>query len=1197
MIPCLSHFEIETLLNSDDEAPSEVREHLDSCDTCLTRMQQVLIGGNREGAKTATEDAQGSVGPESPPNVPGYVFEQVIGFGGMGSVWKAVQQSPRRTVAVKFIRGKSTDRAALDRMKQEADAAARLQHQNVVTLYEFREDPIAGPFLTMEYVPGGTLADRMQAGPCDPVKACELVRCLAEAVGFANSRNVIHRDLKPTNILLAEDGTPKISDFGIARLQDEESASKAEIIGTPHYMAPEQARGEPVDGRADVYSLGVILFEMVTGQTPFIGDTVAAVLLSVQRTEPPRAGRLRAGIPKAVETICEKCLQRDPDRRYASAFELAVDLDRFLTGRPILAMPVSRLYRCFMWVKRNKSKAAALALAACILIVFSPLAISLWLTAENESQKRSTAESNRKTAQDYASAAILVQPSEDDFDPVQKKVRLQTPWFKPIERTLDDLKKFQPTLGENNNTKAIGWLILVTEAKQAAMLGNWDKANEKYKQTSIEINRMSTSPDPFAGKDYLRILHAQLLVERSVILRNLEQFEQAEESARTALLELNAAGDIGDQIERKRLRRDGLLEQLRSLRFMSQHEKASKVSPEVVRLSEELAQSPGETEDVSFLGQCLLHCSQQPGPNTSKKVIKDFAERSLSAHLRVHRSYRTLLQPTYQTAEAYVHLSRVCKNDGDLDEALKNAQLAKETLALLQSSSSDYSEIPHLELAILILFSQIHHLNGDNQKSLQYAAESVKKVEALLKESSASTFIRTDSAEAYYSLADAQARNNLLAESEASLVRVIQDLGLLSDVAKSKPLAVLATANARLELAELRRKMGRLEASQQAAQEALKALKKWLDSTLASSDDRRNILSPLQRMILPNPLLSPPQQVTAADLFLALATECNRNGSLQDKADVFLATASLLRGISLIAVNRHDDAYQQIGESVRRLDSFAKKSISDPEDLRALGRIYHFNARSFQRLGRTSEWAETDRKAIAIRRTLCKLRPNDFDSGDALAYSLGLLGDSLFPYGGQEGQDAYSEAIKIWDDLEDRHPKASVTQVDRAIVLDRLAHYQIEYDQFEQAEKTLNLASQHHLLGKEKEPKAENLQSGLIGHHFHFARLRAKQGDHAGCHENVTELIKAGGRQKMPNFEAAVLLCWCSKIAEEDSKLTPEERTKLSLQFSNEAVERLGISIEAGYDNSTSIESNSLLRRLSERADFQRVMKQLKSKK
>ena len=1197
MIPCLSHLEIETLLNSDDEAPSDVREHLDSCETCLTRMQQVLMGGNRDGAKAASQDGQTSIDPESPPEVPGYVFDKVIGFGGMGSVWKAVQQSPRRTVAVKFIRGKSTDRNALDRMKQEADAAARLQHQNVVTLYEFRDDPVAGPFLTMEFVPGGTLADRMQVGPYDPVKACELVRRLAEAVGFANSRNVVHRDLKPTNILLAEDDTPKISDFGIARLQDEELASNAEIIGTPHYMAPEQARGETVDGRADVYSLGVILFEMVTGQTPFIGDTIAAVLLAVQRTEPPRARRLRPGVPKAVETICEKCLQRDPDRRYASAFELAGDLDRFLTGRPILAMPVSRFYRGLMWAKRNKAKSAALALAACILIVFSPLAVFLWLTAENESQKRSTAESNTKTAQDYSLAAILVQPSKDDFDPVQKKARLQTSWFRPIEDTLEDLKKLQPTFGDTTESKAISWLVLATEAKQAAMLGNWEKADAAYLQTIDEINQLRTSPSSFTGKDYLVILQAQLLVERSVIQRNLEQFKQAEESARTALIELDAAGNVGDEVDRKRIRRDGLLEQLRSLRFMSDHKRAEKVAIKVVELSEELAQSPGKTEDISFLGECLLLCSQQPGPNDTKQAIKDFAERSLSAHLRVHRSYPTLLQPTYQTAEAYLHLSRVNKNDGELGEALKNAQLALNTFDLLKSSSSDYYEIPRLELTITVLFSQVHHLHGDNERSLQYAADAVAKVEPLLKEASASPFIRSDSAEAYCSLANAQLRNNLLTDSEASFVRAINDLGLLSEAAKSNPRAVLATANVRLDLAELRRKMGRIEASQQIAQETFAALKKWLDFTPSSAEDRRSILIPLERLILPFPLLIPAEQVKATDLFTQLATESDRHGVLQDKSDLVLATASLLRGISLVEAHRHDDAYQQLTDCIRRLDTFAKTPISDPEVLGLVGRAYFFNARSFQRLGRTFEWAETDRKAISVRRKVCELKPKDFNSWDALAYSLGFLGDALFPNGGQEGEDAYTEAIKIWDDLEDQNPKAFVTQINRGISLDRLASYQTEKDQFELAEQTFERAAMRHELAREKEPKVDNLQSGLIGHHYEFARLRAKQGDHVRCHENVAEMLKAGGRQKMPNYNAAVLLCWCSEIAEGDAKLTPEERAKQADQYSMEAVERLGISIDAGYDNSAAIESNSLLRRLSERADFQRVMKRIKPRK
>lgn len=306
---CLTPAQIRTLLSADGDTPPEAASHLNACVACQRRMQQWLVGGTQAVTGSAA-DTPAAVDMTT-PSVPGYSFETVIGVGGMGAVWKAVQHLPNRTVAVKFLRGAAANADALDRFRREANAAARLQHPNVVTLYEFRDDPLAGPFLTLEYVAGGTLADRMLGGPAAPVEACRLVRTLAEAVGFANSRGVVHRDLKPANVLLAEDDTPKVADFGIARLQDADAAP-GEVAGTPRYMAPEQARGEAVDARADVYALGVILFELVTGQTPFLGETPAEVLLAAERTEPPRARQLRPGVPKAVETVCEKCLRRAP---------------------------------------------------------------------------------------------------------------------------------------------------------------------------------------------------------------------------------------------------------------------------------------------------------------------------------------------------------------------------------------------------------------------------------------------------------------------------------------------------------------------------------------------------------------------------------------------------------------------------------------------------------------------------------------------------------------------------------------------------------------------------------------------------------------------------------------------------------------------------------------------------------------------
>jgi hypothetical protein len=273
--------------------------------------------------------------------VDGYEILGPLGSGGMGIVYHARQVPLDRPVALKMIlAGAHAGRHQLARFRFEAEAIARLQHPHIVQVFEAGERD-GWPYLAMEYVDGGSLAQKLNGTPLPPHQGAQLVESLARAVSYAHQRGIIHCDLKPANVLLTEDGTPKITDFGLARRLDGEAGltQSGSIRGTPSYMAPEQAEGRAKDiGPAtDVYALGAVLYELLTGRPPFRAATVLETLDQV-RSRPPLSPRcLQPRLPRHLEVICLTCLQKDPRQRYPSAGALAEDLRRFRGGEPIQA--------------------------------------------------------------------------------------------------------------------------------------------------------------------------------------------------------------------------------------------------------------------------------------------------------------------------------------------------------------------------------------------------------------------------------------------------------------------------------------------------------------------------------------------------------------------------------------------------------------------------------------------------------------------------------------------------------------------------------------------------------------------------------------------------------------------------------------------------------------------------------------------
>jgi serine/threonine protein kinase len=329
----------------------------------------------------------------------------------MGVVYRARQVALRRTVALKMVlNGAHAGPKELARFRAEAAAIARLQHPNIVQVYDVGE-AAGGPYFALEFVAGGSLARHLQGRPQPVRPAARMVETLARAVHAAHASGVVHRDLKPANILLvptkpgsatgpdntpdanaltAERGVlnaiPKITDFGVAKCVagDGEapglgsSTVTGELLGTPHYMAPEQAAAprQPVGAAADVYALGAILYELLTGRPPFTGETPLSTVLQVLHNEPVSVTSLQPNMPRDLETICLKCLRKEPHKRYASALELAEDIRRFLRDEPIRARPVGPVERLWRWARRHPVAAGLLA-AGLLAPVVALTALSL----------------------------------------------------------------------------------------------------------------------------------------------------------------------------------------------------------------------------------------------------------------------------------------------------------------------------------------------------------------------------------------------------------------------------------------------------------------------------------------------------------------------------------------------------------------------------------------------------------------------------------------------------------------------------------------------------------------------------------------------------------------------------------------------------------------------------------------------------
>jgi tetratricopeptide (TPR) repeat protein/predicted Ser/Thr protein kinase len=444
------------------------------CDAATERPEAISTGrtpdDNRPRAATAF------------PYIDGYRIERKLGQGGMGAVFLARDERLGRQVAIKVVPQLFRDKPGLRaRFQAEIQTLAALEHPKIARLYTAGHSGDV-PYFVMEYVDGPTL-DQFAREPLKPAEAASIVVQLCEGVAWCHAQGVLHRDLKPANVLMAEGKHPRIADFGLARAigGDSSSTRTGEILGTPGYMSPEQASGvvRTLTPACDVYSLGAILYRLITGRAPFVADEPLHAVMLVLSEEPVRPARLNAGVPADLETICLKCLEKVPGRRYESAAALRDDLQRFLDGRPIIARPAGPVYRTIKWARRRP--AAALLAVVAVLAIVAGLAGLAW---HNRVLSRELARTERLAEQGSGFSQWLIEEHLPRVVTMSGSTDVTHDLLEQLRQYLDASLADMPP--DPRYTRRLGYsyarLAAVSGGPGVASRGNLDDAVKYYEQ-------------------------------------------------------------------------------------------------------------------------------------------------------------------------------------------------------------------------------------------------------------------------------------------------------------------------------------------------------------------------------------------------------------------------------------------------------------------------------------------------------------------------------------------------------------------------------------------------------------------------------------------------------------------------------------------------------------------------------------------
>jgi eukaryotic-like serine/threonine-protein kinase len=478
------------------------------------------------------------------PSIPGHVVLEVLRRGGMGVVYRARQLAANRIVALKMlVRGDLTAPEDVVRFRKEPEAVARLQHAHVVQIYEVGEHD-GHPYFSMEFLAGGSLDAKLGGNPQPPAWAAQLVMNLAQAIAAAHAGGIVHRDLKPSNVLFTTDGAAKIIDFGLAKRLDLDSGQTktGSAVGTPSYMAPEQAAGDlqAVGPMVDVYALGAVLYEVLTGRPPFRGSSPLETMEQVRSGELLPPARLQPGIPRDLETICLKCLEKDPAKRYARAADVAEDLRRFLACKPIRARRTSPLGKLWRWSRRNPWVAALL----CLIIVGAAVAfIKILAASRAETAARKQAEQDRERTLEVVDRFFTQVSENEDL----KAQGLESLRRELLVRAQEFYRKLIVAYGGEPRLRADLARTYRRLATITSEIGSTDEALSLYGQALEQAEEVAGEA---VDKTELEELIAQIQSNLAGLHRRIGQRQKAEEAyGKTLAISERLVGDHPDDVK------------------------------------------------------------------------------------------------------------------------------------------------------------------------------------------------------------------------------------------------------------------------------------------------------------------------------------------------------------------------------------------------------------------------------------------------------------------------------------------------------------------------------------------------------------------------------------------------------------------------------------------------------------------------